>query len=42
MVPTSNITAYMIRVAVELRHESQALHAEQHIVQAALPQQAAS
>lgn len=38
-VPSSSITAYMMRVDVELRHDGQA---EQHNPQAALPQQHAS
>ena len=39
MVPKSSITAYMMRVDVELRHDG---HAEQQRLHAALPQQHAS
>jgi hypothetical protein len=39
IVPSSNITAYIMRVDVELRHDG---HAEQHRLHAALPQQHAS
>lgn len=39
MVPSSSMTAYIIRVDVELRHDGQA---EQHKLQAALPQQQAN